>query len=347
MTTDATTTNAPAPGQLRRYTFDEVRGEVDTLRARVNGLRQDLHRYWVHKEELIDLMCVCTLAQEPLLLVGKPGTAKSDLVVKFAQALGLNTDSDDYFEYMLTQFTEPGEIVGPIDIEALKSGRYSRRIEGKLPLAKVVFLDEIFKSNSAILNTLLTIINERKFYQEGRPQQVPMVMLFAATNEIPEQAELAALRDRFTIKAESRSVRDYAFDQLIEKGMMHETFKATNQRPWADRASLEDFLKLKAYLDHVMAPRAEEPAAKQRARYFPDDVYHLFTRIMKTLEKEFRFDISDRKVIKLYKLVRTRAFLMHGGVVSKADLSILRYVADRAQDMERVRDTVDKMLSLD
>ena len=108
-------------------------------------MRKDLHRYWVDKESLIDLMCVCTLSQEPLLLVGKPGTAKSDLVVKFVQALGLDTTTDEYFEYMLTQFTEPGEIVGPIDINKLKDGHYIRRIDGKLPRARIVFLDEIDK----------------------------------------------------------------------------------------------------------------------------------------------------------------------------------------------------------
>ena len=110
-------------------------------------------------------MVVAAVAQEPLLLVGPPGTAKSDLVLKFKDALGLA--DEDYFEYMLTRFTEPSEIIGPIDISQLREGRYIRREQGKLPTARLGFLDEIFKSNSAILNILLTIINERKFYQDG------------------------------------------------------------------------------------------------------------------------------------------------------------------------------------
>ena len=286
------------------FTIDEIEPEIDQIRARINTLRKNLHSYWVDKETIIDLMTLCTLAQEPLLLVGKPGTAKSDLVVKFVQALGLDTDTSDYFEYMLTQFTEPGEIVGPIDINKLKEGSYVRRIGGKLPEARVVFLDEIFKSNSAILNTLLTIINERKFYQDGRPMRVPMLMIFAATNEIPDNAELAALRDRFTLKVESRSVRSYAFDDLLAKGMQNEVYKATRQRPWASRASLDDFIKLKVYLDHLFASELED-GVHHRARSFPDDVYRLFVRILKSLEKEFRYEVSDRKVIKLYKLIRT------------------------------------------
>ena len=327
----------------KRYTFEEVKSEVESLRRRVNQLRHHLAQYFVNKEDVIDLMTVCTLAQEPLLIVGKPGTAKSDLIVKFIQAMGL--EGEDYFEYMLTKFTEPSEIIGPIDINQLKEGRYLRRAAGKLPQSRIAFLDEIFKSNSAILNTLLTIINERKYYQDGKPVAIDLVMLFGATNEIPEFSELGALRDRFTLKIESESVRETQFDALLEKGLRNETYKAFQQRPWAEICSLEDFLKLKAYLDHTMAYH-EKDGKSDRSRYFPEEVYALFKRILKTLEKEDRIEISDRKVIKLYKLIRTRAFLFHGGVVTKEDLILLRYVADRVQDFAPVHEKVDTLLRL-
>src|SRR5205807_7338062 len=177
----------------------------------LNRFRTSLGRFFVDKQELIDLMVIAAVAQEPLLLIGPPGTAKSDLILKFKDALGVA--EEDYFEYMLTRFTEPSEIIGPIDINELRDGRYIRREQGKLPTARLAFLDEIFKSNSAILNILLTIINERKFYQDGVPQPVRLRILFAATNEVPEQAELAALKDRFCLKAESRSVQEHRFTE--------------------------------------------------------------------------------------------------------------------------------------
>lgn len=326
----------------RAFTLDEVRGEVDALRARVLRVRDTLSGCFVGKDALIELMLVCTLAQEPLLLVGRPGTAKSDLVVRFCQAIGVT--GEDYFEYMLTRFTEPGEIIGPIDIARLKEGRYLRRVEGKLPTARVVFLDEIFKSNSAILNTLLTIINERKYYQDGQPVPVRMRMLFGATNEIPELVELAALRDRFVLKVESRSVREHAFDALIEKGLEGDALRASNQRPWADTAALEDFEKLKLLLDHLLRLSARD--AQDRQRWFPKAQYATFRRILTTLEKEEGVEITDRRVVKLYKLVRARAFLLHGGVVRREDLIILRYVADRIEDFEPVAAKVDQLLRL-
>src|SRR5438128_4940157 len=205
-----TTTNS----HLEEWTFQELQQEAEDLRARLNRFRKSLGRFFVAKQELIDLMLVAALAQEPLLLVGPPGTAKSDLVLKFKDALGLA--DEDYFEYMLTRFTEPSEVIGPIDISQLREGRYVRREQGKLPTARLAFLDEIFKSNSAILNILLTIINERKFYQDGLPQPVNLRVMFAATNEVPEQGELAALKDRFVLKVESRSVQDEFFTELVD-----------------------------------------------------------------------------------------------------------------------------------
>jgi MoxR-like ATPase len=321
------------------------KANIEELRERINRVRRTLSTCFVNKQELIDLMVVCTLAQEPMLLIGRPGTAKSDLVVKFAQILGLS--EGDYFEYMLTKFTEPSEIVGPIDINELKEGKYLRRVEGKLPTAKLVFLDEIFKSNSAILNTLLTVINERKFYQEGRPEPVQMRMLFAATNEIPEFTELDALKDRFVIKAESMPVRNEAFDQLVDQGLRNEMFRVTNQRPWEGSCTLQAFEDLKEHIDSTMLAAVQEgDVGADRKRFFPDDVFTLFKRILRALEREEHIEVSDRKVIKLYRLIRVRAFLFHGGVVSRNDLSLLRYVANRQQDIQPVRKRVDALLKL-
>src|SRR5436309_661601 len=214
------------------WPFAQLQDEAESLRTKLANFRASLSRFFVAKQGLIDLMVVAAVAQEPLLLVGPPGTAKSDLVLKFKDALGIS--DEDYFEYMLTRFTEPSEIIGPIDINQLRDGRYIRREKGKLPTAQMAFLDEIFKSNSAILNILLTIVNEKKFYQDGMPTPVRLRILFAATNEIPEQGELAALKDRFVLKAESLSVQEDHFDALIDAGLQSEVYRSLNQKPWIE-----------------------------------------------------------------------------------------------------------------
>src|SRR5436190_4353177 len=271
------------------WAFEDLQDEAEDLRKRLNRFRTSLGRFFVAKQDLIDLMVVAAVAQEPLLLVGPPGTAKSDLVLKFKDALGLG--EGDYFEYMLTRFTEPSEIVGPIDINQLREGKYIRREQGKLPTARLAFLDEIFKSNSAILNILLTIINERKFYQLDVPQPVRLRVLFAATNEVPEQAELAALKDRFCLKAESRSVQETYFTQLIDMGLQGEVYKGLSQRPWCEgHASLDDILKASRYLTYQFSRkhRSGRNADEQNDRqvYFPSEVFEEFQRLIKTLVRE-------------------------------------------------------------
>jgi MoxR-like ATPase len=328
------------------WTFEELREEAEDLRKRLNRFRTSLGRFFVQKQDLIDLMVVAGVAQEPLLLVGPPGTAKSDLVLKFKDALGLG--EGDYFEYMLTRFTEPSEIVGPIDISKLREGRYIRREQGKLPTCRLAFLDEIFKSNSAILNILLTIINERKFYQDGVPQPVNLRVLFAATNEVPEQAELAALKDRFCLKAESRSVQEQYFRELIDAGLQGEVYKGLSQKPWCEgHATLEDVLKANRYLTYMFGTRHRSGRSEEqndRQVYFPQDVFDEFQRLIKTLVRDDHIFISDRKLVKLYKLFRVRSWLFTGGTVSRDDLRLLAFLGETHQEIELLREKVPALL---
>src|SRR5215813_4652686 len=271
---------------MEDWDFAQLQSEAEAVRQRLDRFRTSLGRFFVAKQELIDLMLVAAVAQEPLLLVGLPGTAKSDLVLKFKDALGIA--DDDYFEYMLTRFTEPSEIIGPIDISLLREGRYIRREQGKLPTARLAFLDEIFKSNSAILNILLTIINERKFYQDGVPMPVRLRVLFAATNEVPEQGELAALKDRFVLKVESRSVQEEHFTDLIDAGLQGEAHRTLNQHPWMEgHCTLDDLLKANRYLTFLFARKVSDGrnAEEQNDRnlFFPDEVFREFQRVAKTL----------------------------------------------------------------
>lgn len=326
---------------VQDLTLEQLTQEAQPLRERLNRFRLALGRHFVDKQALVDLMLVAAVAQEPLLLVGPPGTAKSDLVIKFKDALGLS--GIDYFEYLLTRFTEPSEVLGPIDINELRSGKYLRREKGKLPTARLVFLDEIFKASSAILNALLTVINERKFYQDGVPVPVRLKVLFAATNEIPEHSELGALKDRFALKAACRSVQETHFVELLDAGVDSMVNKDLNRKPWVEGLSgLEDLMKAHRYLTLLMAKK--EP--RDREVFFREEVMREFRRVIRTLVREDEVFVSDRKLIKLYRLLRTRAWIVHGGAVEREDLQLLAYLGETREEIDLLEEKVPRLLGL-
>lgn len=165
------------------------------MHKQLQQLRADLAAQFPERKDVIDGALAAVLAAEHVLLLGPPGTAKSALVRAIAQAFG-----GVYFERLLTKFSTPEELFGPISLQALEQDRFLRVTAGKLPEAEFAFVDEIFKANSAILNSLLTLVNERLFANDSAPAPCPLVSMFGASNELPESKELEALFDRFIVR---------------------------------------------------------------------------------------------------------------------------------------------------
>jgi len=208
------------------------------LASRLHEVADTLDGQFLGKSEVIRLLLIAVVAREHLVLIGPPGTAKSALLRALAELLDAR-----YFEYLLTRFTEPNEIFGPVDIAAFREGNYRRRTEGMLPEAEVVFLDEVFKSNSAILNALLSLLNERRFTSGGRVIECPLISAFGASNEVPSDESLAALFDRFLLRVRSDNLDAYHFNELLAVGIQHEPWQArtAGERRGAARARARAF----------------------------------------------------------------------------------------------------------
>lgn len=181
------------------------------LKQRLCAIRDALTEGLIERDIPVRLALLAALSGEHILLVGPPGTAKSEL----ARRLRLVFTGQTYFERLLTRFSVPEELFGPLSVKALEEDRYERQISGYMPTASVAFLDEIFKANSAILNSLLTLLNEREFDNGTKRITTPLVTVIGASNELPQEEELLALYDRFLFRYHVDPVSDEGFTKLL------------------------------------------------------------------------------------------------------------------------------------
>lgn len=189
---------------------------TNTALQTMHQIETELKTEILERDEIIRAALVALVARSHMVILGPPGTAKSDLIRAISerfcdpQGQGLS-----YFVYLLTRFTTPEELYGPVSVSGLKNDTYERITAHKLPSAQLAFLDEVFKSSSAVLNSLLELLNNRVFDNGTSRQSVPLISLFGASNEMPQTEDLEALWDRFLVRVEVDYLTEGGFEKLI------------------------------------------------------------------------------------------------------------------------------------
>jgi MoxR-like ATPase len=299
-------------------------GLAELSRRLQDGARQ-LQAQFLGKEEIIRLLFISAVAGEHLVMVGPPGTAKSALLRSFAQVIEAK-----YFDYLLTRFTEPNEIFGPVDIQAFRAGSYRRRVQGMLPEAEVVFLDEIFKANSAILNSLLTLLNSRRFTHGNETVRVPLISLYAASNEVPADEALSALFDRFLLRVRVDYLDSYHFRGLLQRGIELEA-KGMDPKsePLRPVISADDLRAVQQGFGELLD--------------FGEDFLATFKGLVFQIRSE-GIGLSDRRIVKLLKLFAASAVFDGRAKVDDSDLFVLRHVWNTPEQEEILQEIVGPVL---
>jgi len=263
--------------------------------SRFQALQTEMEGHLFERHDELEGLLLALLSRQHLLLVGPKGAAKSMMIRMLAGAI----DGAKYFERLMTRFTLPDELFGPVSISALKKDRFSRLTRGYLPEANFAFLDEIWKANSSILNSLLALINERLFYNDGEVLQCPLETLMGASAELPQEEALSALYDRFLLR--------YQVKYIAEDGHLLEMMTD-------DRAP---DLKTRLTLDEIHDAR-EAVAAVELDRPLLESI----AKIRRRLGAE-GLSLSDRRYKESLTIVRAKAWLQGRAYAVEDDLAVL------------------------
>ena len=290
--------------------------DIARAAAQVRNALADAARGLVEREVLVELIALAAVAREHVLIVGPPGTAKSEAVRRVARGLQGN-----YFEYLLGRFTEPTEVFGPIDLRKLKEGVVETETRGMLPEAEIAFLDEVFLGSTAILNTLLGILNERSFRRGHTNMDCPLRVAVAATNAIPDDDALAAFADRFLVRAFVEPIPDPLLEDLLSAGWSLENLSEPRV------ATIEEIDTL---------ARASLQADLEAIRP------HLAQAIR--LLRGAGIVLSDRRVVKTQRLIAAAAVLDGRPSPERADLWPLIYALPALEQQKTARDILRDLL---
>ena len=273
----------------------------EQLRGHLAALESGL----LERGTAVRLLLLAALAREHVLLVGPPGTAKSERARRLHRCFA----GARYFERLLTRFSTPEELFGPLSLKALEDDRYERLIDGYLPTAGIAFLDEVFKANSAILNALLTLFNEREFDNGAGRIAAPLVCAIGASNEAPSDESLQAFHDRFLLRVPVQPVTDASFAALLQLG------------PGAPPAADEP----------VLPAQVDAIAVAREAVQLGDDTLAALTELRAHAAQQ-QLSVSDRRWRQLVGLMRVAAVTEGRASLEVLDLWLAPYVVGHNAD---------------
>lgn len=291
-----------------------------TVKDKFTAVEGELSLRYIDRDDEIHGLSLAALSGHHMLFLGPPGNAKSMLIRDYSAYLG-----SDHFSWLMTKFTTMDEIVGPWDIAGIKAGKFQRILDHKLTQARTAFLDEIFKANSAILNSLLGILQERTFHNDGTPVTCPLLFAVASSNELPEEDEgLTALYDRFLLRYQVGYIQD-----------------------------IEDFTRLmkldqdEQRLINITDEDLTEAVAEVKKLILPDETVESLGILWQTLRGE-NIQVSDRRYKQMLKVMAAEAWLLGEAEIVPDSLLVASHVLwTRPEQIRTVKQIVQTCVNAD
>lgn len=305
------------------------------LKEKIKNAVDTMQRGLVERDTEVRLLLLAALSGEHILFIGPPGTAKSEIGRRLNRLI-----QGTYFERLLTRFSVPEELFGPLSMRALEEDKYVRQTRGYLPEAEVAFIDEIFKANSAILNTLLTLINERLFDNGSHRVKVPLITMVGASNELPESEELDALYDRFLVRKAVRQVTASGVATMLN--MYSTGDQEEEQRGASARAGQAGLLSR----ENLLTTKASALSSVA----VPPSVVQLITDLRTWLQDKMEppVYVSDRRLVKAMQLLQVAAHCNGRTSLSEYDCLLLQHILwQRPEQADRINDWIMSQLAVD
>lgn len=282
--------------------------QINEALSRFSSLETALRTEFIARDDVIRGMMLALLLREHVLIVGPVGTAKSQIAARLCSSIEGATG----FWYQLTQFTTPSELMGPISVKGLSEDRYVRHTDGMLPRAHIIFLDEVFRGSSAVLNTLLSIMNERIYFNDG-VKHSKLVTLVGTSNTLPTGVDTSALMDRFLFRYHTYRLHPFELEALVVRS-------GISRSPSYPTLDLSDVVWLHQTIDSVRVADSVSVAVARVSSHW----------------NRLGADISERRVLKAVSAMRAHALLDGRLSVENKDASVLLHIMCKSRDDMRM-----------
>ena len=298
---------------------------VASAQTKIAMIRNEMNNLFVERDNAIDCLLYALVSGQSTLLLGPPGTGKSAISYELCSRI----ENGNYFQWMLNKTSDPSELLGPFSIKGMENDKFTRITTGKLPEAHVAFIDEVYKSNAPTLNILLPVMNEKIFYNDGRPISIPLMLFIGASNEGPEDETLQAFHDRFLFRLNVNYIKDAS-----NKKRMYNNY--LNERRGLSNLTAKTTITIE-----------EVKALTEASKTIPvsKDIINKFIRFINDLDKQ-GIHVSDRRQNECLKILQASAIINGRQQVVIDDFKSLIYVLwEKENDITFIENAITKMIN--